>query len=115
MSLQVEHREIQPGVEVVTLRGRVTLGEVSAGIEPLVQSLLDQGRRSLIFDMSGVSHIDSTGIGRFIASLNRVRRAGGSMRLAAAKGQVRDAFRITRLDTVFPFDDTVDQALKAGG
>jgi hypothetical protein len=32
------------------------------------------------------------------------------MRLAGATGAVRDAFRVTRLDTVFPFFDSVEAA-----
>jgi anti-sigma B factor antagonist len=113
MSLQIEHKEIRPGVEVVSLAGRVMLGNESAQIEALVEKLLKGGRRHVVFDLAGVTHIDSTGIGRFISSLNKMRVAGGTLRMAAASGQVRDAFHVTRLDTVFKFDPDVDSALQA--
>ena len=115
MSLQIEHREVKPGTEVVTLTGRVTLGEASTEIEVLVMRLIEEGKSRLVFDLSGVTHIDSTGIGRFISSLNKMRQAGGSLRMAGAAGQVRDAFRVTRLDTIFQFDADLQTALEALG
>ena len=112
MALQIEQKEVRPGVMVVVLAGRVMLGGEGAEIETLVETGLKAGRRHFVFDLTGVTHIDSTGIGRFIASLNKTRVAGGSLRMAAANGQVRDAFHVTRLDTVFKFFDDVESALQ---
>ena len=81
----------------------------------IMKRVIDEGKKHVVFDMSGVTHIDSTGIGRFISSLNKLRQAGGSLRMAGAGGQVRDAFHVTRLDTIFQFDDDVDSSLKALG
>lgn len=115
MSLQIEHREMDSGVVVITLTGRVMLGETSTGIETLVKRLIGEGKNRVVFELGGVTHIDSTGIGRFISSLNKLRQAGGGLRMAGATGQVRDAFHVTRLDTIFNFDDDLESALKALG
>src|SRR5512139_4101757 len=115
MSLAIGHKEIKPGVVVVTLAGRVMLGSDSAEIETLVDGILRQGQKHFVFDLAGVTHIDSTGIGRFISSLNKVRRAGGTLRMAAAAGQLREAFRVTRLDTVFKFFPDTETALDGLG
>ena len=115
MSLQIEHREMDSGVVVITLTGRVMLGETSTGIETLVKRLIGEGKNRIVFELGGVTHIDSTGIGRFISSLNKLRQAGGGLRMAGATGQVRDAFHVTRLDTIFNFDDDLESALKALG
>jgi len=95
---------------VITLRGKLMLGEEAAQLEALVPSLLQNGRRHLIFDLSGVTHIDSTGIGRFIDAYARIGKVGGQLRLAGATGAVRDSFRVTRLDTIFKFYPTVEAA-----
>ena len=63
-------------------------------------------------DLSGVTQIDSTGIGRFIACLSQVRRVGGRLRMAAAGQLVREVFRVTRLDTILQFEPDVESALK---
>ena len=86
------------------------LGVESQRIETLTGELLAQGRRRLIFDLAGVTHIDSTGIGRFIAALNLAMRAGATLAIASATGQVRESFRVTRLDSIFKFYDDVETA-----
>ncbi|MGH9558073.1 MAG: STAS domain-containing protein [Bryobacteraceae bacterium] len=110
MPLDVEHREVQDSTSVVTLRGKLMLGEEAAQIDALIPRLLKQGRKNLIFDLSGVTHIDSTGIGRFIDAYSRLAPMGGQMRLAGASGAVRDSFHVTRLDTVFKFYPSVEAA-----
>jgi len=112
MSLGVEHQEI-PNAAIIRLRGKLLLGEQCAPLDALVPELLKKGHRNLIFDLSGVTHIDSTGIGTFIDTYGRLGRVGGQIRLAAATGQVRDSFRVTRLDTVLPFYSTVESACES--
>lgn len=108
--LDIQSRSLTPEIAVIALHGKLMLGKESAALQTLIPELLDAGARHLIFDLAGVTHIDSTGIGRFIDAYSRVGKGGGQMRLAGAGGAVRDAFRVTRLDTVFKFFDTVDAA-----
>jgi anti-sigma B factor antagonist len=110
MPLEIQHREIEAGIIVIAVAGRIMLGEERTRIETLVVELLGQGHRKLVFDLAGVTHIDSTGIGRFIASLNKVFQAGGKLHMAAATNTVRGSFHVTRLDTVFKFFPDVEPA-----
>ncbi len=112
MALDVERTDLQQSTSVITLRGKLMLGEAAAQLETLVPQLLKSGRKNLVFDLSGVTHIDSTGIGRFIDAYSRLGQAGGQMRLAGATGAVRDSFRVTRLDTIFRFFPTVEAAVE---
>ena len=91
------------------------LGPEGQEVETLVGDLLGRGYRKFVFDMSGLTHIDSTGIGRCISSLNRISQNGGKLTMAAAQGQVREGFRVTRLDKVFRFFDDVESARAAVG
>lgn len=111
--LEIRVYQDESGVTVIAVAGRVVLGVESQRIESQVRELLEAGQRKIVFDLAGVSHIDSTGIGRFIAALNATLRAGGKLAIAAASGQVRESFRLTRLDTIFPLYDTVEAALAA--
>ncbi len=108
--LEINQHETEQGVAVVSVSGRVMLGDESAQIETAVEDLLSHGKKRIVFDLSGVKHLDSTGIGRFISSLNKVMQAGGKLRMANASNVVRDGFRVTRLDTVFEFFDDVESA-----
>jgi anti-anti-sigma factor len=110
MSLSIAHKEIGPATRVVTITGLLVLGPGCTELETLVPQLVDAGARKLVFDLSGVTRIDSTGIGRFIDTYGRLKKSGGEMRLAGANGAVREAFRMTRLDRVFSFYATVEAA-----
>ena len=110
MALGIETQDLHDATSLITLRGKLMLGEDSAPLEALVPEIVKMGRKNLVFDLSGVTHIDSTGIGRFIDTYSRLVQIGGQMRLAAASGAVRDSFRVTRLDTVFKFYPTVEEA-----
>lgn len=108
---QIEYERVQPGMVVVHVRGRLMLGVESHQVEQLVARLLQEGERDFVFDLEGLTHIDSTGIGRFIASYNLIMQVeNASLRMAAAAGAVRAAFRVTKLDTVFPFFSDVASA-----
>ncbi len=91
------------------------LGPEGQEVENTVADLLDKGYRKIIFDMGELTHIDSTGIGRCISSLNKISQAGGKLSMAGAGGQVREGFRVTRLDRIFRFFDDIDGARAALG
>jgi anti-sigma B factor antagonist len=110
--LQVSHQEAPSGVVVIVVAGKMMLSESNA-VEDLIIRLLAEGRRKFVVDMSGVTHIDSTGIGKFIASLGKVGQAGGTLVMAGATGMVREGFRVTRLDRVFRFYPDVESAITA--
>ncbi len=111
--LQISTTEVKPGTAVLKLVGKVMLGADTANIEETIAALLAKGQRKIVVDLSDVSHIDSTGIGTFIASLGKVMQAGGALCMAGAAGMVREGFRVTRLDSVFRFFPDVESALKS--
>ena len=95
---------------VVVLSGDILLGAGAEAIEAAIAALLRDGKRLIVFDIAGVTRLDSTGIGRFISSYNQAQAAGGEMRIAGASPRLLHVFHINRLDTVFPFFATVQEA-----
>lgn len=112
MGLEISHKDVAPDTVVVTLEGKLMLGSDGADIPDMVDRFLREGKKIIVFDLSGVTVIDSTGIGRFIASFNKIANAGGEMRMAGASGHLFHSFHISLLDQVFPFFDTPEQAVK---
>jgi anti-sigma B factor antagonist len=110
--IEFSHREVVPGKVCVTLSGKLMVGAEGHRIVTLVEELLAEGKRSFIFDLSGVTVIDSTGVGHFISSFNKIMAAEGEMRMAGATGHVFHTFHVSLLDQVFPFYPTVDDAVK---
>jgi len=109
--VEISHNEAAPGTVVITLGGKLMLGPEGDRIVTLVEELLRQGKLTIIFDLAGVGGIDSTGIGRFISSFNKISAAGGQMRMAGATGHVLQAFRVSLLDKVFRFYPSVQEAM----
>jgi anti-sigma B factor antagonist len=109
--IEIAQREAGPGTVVVTLTGKLMLGPEGDEIVSLVERQLASGTRKFVFDLSGVTVIDSTGIGRFISSFNKIMAVGGEMRMAGASGHVMQSFRVSLLDKVFSFYPTLQQAL----
>ena len=72
---------------------------------------LEEGSRTVVFDLSQVPDINSEGIGFLVMCLATVEQAGGQLRLASVSSQVRDALVMTRLYPVFSVFDSVDAAL----
>ena len=109
--IEITHREVAPGTVVITLTGKFMLGPEGDEVVGLVERQLAAGTRKFVFDLSGVTVIDSTGIGRFISSFNKIMAAGGDMRMAGASGHVMQSFRVSLLDKVFSFYPSLQQAL----
>jgi len=110
--MEISHNEIARDVVVIKLAGRVMMGIESEQITTLVSDLLTQSKRVIIFDLSGIKAIDSTGIGRFISSYNQIATAKGQMRLAGAPSLLIRVFHVCGLDKVFRFYASVEDACK---
>jgi anti-anti-sigma factor len=111
--LAVSHQDIAAGTAVITLSGDLMLGPESEQVPNLVTDLLQQGKRVIVFDIGGVDRIDSTGIGRFIASYNQIAAAKGDMRLAGIRTYLFRVFQVSSLDKIFHFYPSVEEAIKA--
>jgi len=115
MLLEIETERVEPGITVVKLKGKVTLGKEAQGLEAMANQLVKQERMKLVFDLSQVQYMDSTGVGTLAYCCSVARKSGGELRLAAAGGKVLQALKLTRMDTVLPFHPTVEAACVAFG
>lgn len=110
--MEISHAEVAPGRVAITLSGKLMVGGDGGRVVELVETLLRGGTRIFIFDISGVTAMDSTGVGHFISSFNKIMGAGGEMRMAGATGHVFHTFHVSLLDQVFPFFPSVEEAAR---
>lgn len=115
MTLKIEKREVEPGTTVIEISGRIALSRDSRKIEPEVEGAIAAGAKKIILDLSGVTHIDSTGIGIMAYCFGKARQGGAELSITGAKESVFDVFQITRLVRVVPFYPDLDSALKGNG
>ena len=113
MPLDVATVDQPNGAVVVKVTGALAIGRDSQKVENAVEQLIRLGRRRLVLDLSGVEHIDSTGVGIVAFCFGRLKEAGGALRVVCAAGRIREIFRITAVDQLVPFDDSLDRSLAA--
>ena len=112
MALHMDVKETN-GVTVLTLSGRVTLGDESNQLRSKIKELLAQGKKRLVLDLGGVSYIDSAGLGTLVAAYTSTRNQGGDIRLASVTAKFGELLNITKLVTIFSVHDNVADAVKS--
>ena len=113
MSLDVQTFQQPNGVTVLQLVGTLAIGRESQRVEAAIQQLISLGKDRIVMDLGGVEHIDSTGVGIVTFCYGRIRDTGGSFRVARAAGKIRDIFRVTSVDHLVPFDESLEASVAA--
>ena len=113
MSLEIQSERIDPDITVVRFSGSITVGRESQTMLPFVQDLLQKNEKKLILELSGIEHLDSSGVELLFECYSAAQSAAAQLRLASATPKVARLFRITRLDTIMPFHETVAEAVAA--
>jgi len=72
-----------------------------------------EAKPQVLFDLSKMTHVDSSGLGALVQILQKCKSAGGNCRLAGLQPHPRIVFDITKVFRVFEIFDTVEQAERA--
>jgi anti-sigma B factor antagonist len=108
LDLSIEQRQ---GGALVRLVGELDLSQAEALSEELARAEATEPA-TLVIDLRGVSFMDSTGLRLLLAALRRAEPAGRRLVLVRGQEQVRDLFRVARLDDVFELVDDPDEAFR---
>lgn len=82
------------------------------GFKDRMQAVIEAAGDRVVMDLSGVTFLDSSGLGALVAS-QRFLREGQRLELAALTPAVARVFRLTRMDTVFVIHGGIADALRA--
>jgi anti-sigma B factor antagonist len=108
--LEIQTKQLQPDIVVLEITGKVTIGRDCQHLEWTTDSLVKEKRKKIIFDLTRVTHIDSTGIGIIVTSAGKVKEAGGELRLAGVNSHVDHILKMTSIDRVVAWKPTVAEA-----
>src|SRR5437016_9513699 len=100
MSLEIEQRE-REGIVIIAMRGRITLGKEATALRDTVGALNAAGNRNLVFELSGVDYIDSTGLGALVICASSLRKNGGNVKLVGLNRRTIELLVMTKLATIF--------------
>ena len=65
----------------------------------------------VIFDLTQVRQLDSSGLGSIVACLKHMRTAGGDLKLCGMSKQIRTLFELVRMHHVFDIFNTRQEAI----
>jgi len=109
MNLTIETRQAK-GVTVMSCHGRIVFGEEAAELRDNLKKILSSTRQ-VVLNLSGVSYIDSGGLGTLVGVYSSARAAGADIKLTGLGQRLRDVLQITKLVTVFEVYDTEQEAI----
>ncbi len=76
-------------------------------------NLVDEDhRQKIILDFTNVEYLSSAAPGKLITMDKKVKAFGGKLRLCSIRSDIKEVFKITRLDKLFQILDDRDKALE---
>lgn len=105
---------------VVTVSGEVDVHSAPQLRDGLISVLAggdntaSAAANAVVVDLTGVSFLDSTGLGALVAARTLAGERGVALRLACTSQRIVKLFTITGLDGVFEIHDSLAAALAAG-
>jgi anti-sigma B factor antagonist len=100
-------------VTVLDMSGKITIGEGSVALRTAIRRLLEEGKKRILLNLSGISYIDSSGIGELVSSYTAINKEGGQLKLLNLTQKIQDLLTITKLLTVFDVYDNEAEALNS--
>jgi anti-sigma B factor antagonist len=105
MALKMMNSEVD-GACVVTLDGRIVLGEESQALRQKLKSLIAEGNKEILLNMDNIKYIDSAGLGILVAAHVNAKLQGASLILSNLGTKFQEILQITKLVTVFQVFNT---------
>ena len=82
--------------------------EFRTGISPILEENV-----KIVFDMSQVNFLDSSGCGTILSCLKQLNNAGGDLKMFGLQQSVRTLFELIRLHRIIDIFNTRDEAINA--
>jgi anti-sigma B factor antagonist len=87
--------EKTPAESIVRCTGKITL-ETAAQLRETAKSLISESK-AVALDFTGVSYLDSSGLGMIVGLLISAKKSGCQLRLVNLSPRVKEIFTMTRL------------------
>ncbi len=99
MSLTIQYRR-KDGIEILNLAGQLTLGDGTGALRAAIQTA-SHNAVDLLVNLSGVSYLDSAGLGELVGRYSNVTSKGKRMKLLNPQKRVDALLQITKLYSTF--------------
>lgn len=108
------HHEQYPDVLVLESGGRLD-SDSSQFLLDCIQGFIERGDEKIVVDCSELEYISSIGLGALVRANARIKKRGGAITVAGARGIVADALSLVHFDRVLGLFPTVHEAAASIG
>lgn len=103
--------KIEGNVAILTVSGNMMGGPETASLHEKVKSLMSDGIKKMVIDLSKVKWMNSSGLGVLMSCWGSLRKEGGNLKLANVSEKIDSLLMITQLVQFFETYETVERAL----
>ena len=100
---------------VISLYGELVDRDECREMTKQIELVCDEGNAWIIFDLSDLRIMNSSGLNILVHTLTLARKSGGECLICGVTEKVKKLFIITKLNTIFQVHDTEEDALIAYG
>lgn len=96
------------GVQVVSFQGSWD-GQIKCLME--TREEFQSPQRDMVFDFSGVSYLDSAGLGVLVQFAKSMKSLGLELRLCCVRPVVQRVMKLVHVDRILPLDGTLEESV----
>jgi len=100
-------------VATLLLMGSVASSLEAVELRERISTAVSDGTSWVVLDCTGLTFMNSTGLGIVVASLTSLKNRGGGLCLAQVNGNVAETLKASLLNRVIPLYDTAEEAVAA--
>ena len=109
MNLFIERTD---DIAIVNIPGEDLDAHNAKNFKKSIEPLLSENLR-IVFDLSELNFVDSSGLGAILSCLRRLNSAGGDLKLCGLSTSVRALFELVRMHRIFDIYNNSDEACRA--
>ena len=83
----------------IKLSGEIDISNADQ-VKAKIDSSLAEAKQNILIDLSGLTYIDSTGLGVFIAAHSSLKKEGLGVKVYGATGSVKKLLTVSSLDKI---------------
>lgn len=110
--MEVDVRKVE-NVIIVDLQGRMVAGVGEKLLRSVMDQLVAEGYSRILLNLSGVSWIDSSGIGELVAGIRMANRFGVTVKLLRIGDRVKHVLSISQILPLLDVYEDEAEAIKA--
>ncbi len=111
--MSIKTSTLDNGVGLIEAKGSIVGGDETVQLRQAIAGFADREYQKLIIDLSGVTYINSTGIGVLVSAHTTYSKKGWHVKIVGVNKNISNIFVITKLTLVFEVHDTREEAMKS--